>query len=113
MLDTRQQFSPGNEPENTDMLFADFIDKWIHDRSSSIPPALYAGYAYSLSANIQPYFLTRQIKLTELTPNELERFYCYEQEENNAGIKQLHAIFTSALEYAIVIPEQPPTSTRI
>lgn len=104
LLDTRQHFNPGNEPENADMLFADFIDKWVQDRASSIPPALYTGYAYSLSANIQPYFLTNRIKLTELTPNELERFYCYEQEENGAGVKQLklyHAIFTSALEYAI------------
>lgn len=104
LLDARQHFNPGNEPENADMLFADFIVKWINDRSSSIPPALYAGYAYSLSASIQPYFLTNRIKLTELTPNGLERFYCYEQEENGAGIKQLklyHAIFTSALEYAL------------
>lgn len=104
LLDARQHFNPGNEPENADMLFAVFVDKWMHDRASSIPPALYAGYAYSLSANIQPYFLTNRIKLTELTSNELERFYCYEQEENGAGIKQLklyHAIFTSVLEYAI------------
>lgn len=104
LLDARQHFNPGNEPENSDMLFADFIDKWMQDRASLIPPALYAGYAYSLSANIQPYFLTNRIKLTDLSPKDLERFYCYEQEENGAGIKQLklyHAIFTSALEYAI------------
>lgn len=100
LLDTRQHFNPGNEPENADMLFADFIDKWIHDRASAIPPALYAGYAYSLSANIQPYFLTNRIKLTELTPNELERFYCYEQEENGAGIKQLK-LYHSEYTYSI------------
>ena len=29
LLDTRQHFNPGNELENADMLFADFIDKWI------------------------------------------------------------------------------------
>lgn len=29
LLDVRQHFNPGNEPENADMLFADFIDKWI------------------------------------------------------------------------------------
>ena len=75
LLDTCQHFNLGSELENADMLFADFIDKWIHDRASAIPPALYAGYAYSLSANIQPYFLTNRIKLTELTPNEFERFY--------------------------------------
>ena len=65
---------------------------------------MHAVYAYSLSANIQPYFLTNRIKLTELKPNDLERFYCYEQEENGAGIKQLklyHAIITSALDYAV------------
>jgi len=118
LLDTRQSFNPGNEPENADILFADFIDKWMQDRASSIPPALYAGYAYSLSANIQPYFLTNRIKLTELTPNELERFYCYEQEENGAGVKQLklyHAIFTSALEYAIELKwlkENPATKVN-
>lgn len=118
LLDARQHFNPGNEPENADMLFADFIDKWMHDRASSIPPALYAGYAYSLSANIQPYFLTNGLKLTELTPNELERFYCYEQEENGAGIQQLklyHAIFTSALEYAIELKwlkENPATKVN-
>ena len=118
LLDTRQHFNPGNEPENADMLFADFIDKWMQDRASSIPPALYAGYAYSLSANIQPYFLTNRVKLTEVTPNELERFYCYEQEENGAGIKQLklyHAIFTSALDYAIELKwlkENPATKVN-
>lgn len=118
LLDARQHFNPGNEPENADMLFADFINKWMHDRASSIPPALYAGYAYSLSANIQPYFLTNRIKLTELTSNELERFYCYEQEENGAGIKQLklyHAIFTSALDYAIELKwlkENPATKVN-
>ena len=115
LRDIRQHFNPGNEIENADMLFADFIDKWMQDRASSIPPVLYAGYAYSLSANIQPYFLTSRIKLTEVTPNELERFYCYEQEENGAGIKQLKlydAIFISALEYAIELKwlkENPAT----
>lgn len=104
LLDARQRFNPGNEPENADVLFADFIDKWMHDKSSSIPPALYAVYAYSLSANIQPYFLTNRIKLTELTSKDLERFYYYEQEESGTGVKQLkryHAIFTSALDYAV------------
>lgn len=118
LLDTRRQFNPANEPENADMLFADFIDKWMHDKSSFIPPALYAGYAYSLSASIQLYFLTNRIKLTVLAPNDLERFYCYEQEENGAGIKQLklyHAIFTSALEYAIELKwlkENPATMVK-
>ena len=118
LLDARQYFNPDNESENADMLFADFINKWMQDRASSIPPALYAGYAYFLSANIQPYFLTNRIKLIELTQNDLERFYCYEQEENGAGIKQLklyHAIFTSALEYAIELKwlkENPATTVN-
>ena len=53
-----------------------------------------------------------------MTSNELERFYCHEQEENGAGIKQLklyHAIFASTLEYAIELKwlkENPATKVN-
>lgn len=46
----RQNFNPDNEPDNADMLFAEFIEKWMHDKELVIPHALYAQYAYSLSA---------------------------------------------------------------
>ena len=49
----RQNFNPDNEPDNADMLFAEFIEKWMHDKKIVIPPALYTQYAYSLSAVIQ------------------------------------------------------------
>ena len=37
----RQNFNPDNEPDNADMLFAEFIEKWMHDKKLVIPPALY------------------------------------------------------------------------
>lgn len=100
----RQNFNPDNEPENADMLFAEFIEKWMYDKKIVIPPALYTQYAYSLSAVIQPYFLTNRISLSNLNALDLEKFYCCAQNDNHAGAQQLmqyHALFTSALDYAM------------
>ena len=46
LLKTRKEFAPENQMENADMLFSDFLVKWLKDRASTLDSNTYAEYAY-------------------------------------------------------------------
>ena len=48
MLKTRKEFNPDNLMENADMLFTDFLSKWLKDKAVALGTSTYAEYAYDI-----------------------------------------------------------------
>ena len=58
LLKTRKEFNPDNLMENADMLFTDFLSKWLKDKAVTLGTSTYAEYAYDVKNYIAPYFLS-------------------------------------------------------
>ena len=74
-LKTRSEFNPDDIMEDTDILFPDFMVKWLRDEANKLAPRLYANYAYALKSSIVPYFEKHPVGLLKLTVRELENIY--------------------------------------
>ena len=104
LLKTREEFDPGNLPENAGMLVDEFLLKWLKDKSAAMSAKDYAGYAYAVKGNIIPYFKQNPITLPQLTPKEMERFFQHERTNDDATPDELifyHEILTACLGYAV------------
>lgn len=104
LLKTREEFDPGDLPENAGMLVDEFLLKWLKDKSTAMSAKDYAGYAYAVKGNIIPYFKQNPITLPQLTPKEMERFFQHERTNDDASTDELifyHEILTACLGYAV------------
>lgn len=104
LLKTREEFNPGDLPENAGMLVDEFLLKWLKDKSTAMSAKDYDGYAYAVKGNIIPYFKQNPITLPQLTPKEMERFFQYERTNDDASPDELifyHEILTACLGYAV------------
>lgn len=61
-------------------------------------------YAYDMGRVIIPYFERKRLSLKALTPHDLETFFRYERQQEEATVQQLldwHKELTDALQYAV------------
>ena len=56
LLKTRKEFNPDNLLENSDMLFTEFLSKWLKDNAAAMTPNYFATVSYDTMATIIPYF---------------------------------------------------------
>jgi len=106
LLKTRKEFNPDNLLENSDMLFTEFLSKWLKDNAAAMTPNYFATVSYDTMATIIPYFEKYPIRLLELSAKEIENFYRYERKNNEANpqdLLQYHDAVKSALGYAVEI----------
>ena len=82
LLKTRKEFNPDNLMENADMLFTDFLSKWLKDKAVALGTSTYAEYAYDIKNYIMPYFQDHPIALLKMTARDLESFYRHERQQN-------------------------------
>ena len=82
LLKTRKEFNPDNLMENADMLFTDFLSKWLKDKAVTLGTSTYAEYAYDVKNYIVPYFQEHPIALLKMTARDLENFYRHERQQN-------------------------------
>lgn len=104
LLKTRKEFNPNNLMENTEILFSDFLGKWLKDNTAFMRPGYYAEVSYDTKSCIIPYFEKYPVCLAKLTARELENFYRYERQQNDAtaqDLLQYHEEIKSALSYAV------------
>ena len=104
LLKTRKEFAPENQMENADMLFSDFLVKWLKDRASTLDSNTYAEYAYEIKKTIIPYFQKHPVCLLKLTTKELEAFFHSENQQNGAATNDLllyHEIIVAVFQYAV------------
>ena len=83
LLKTRKEFNPDNLMENADMLFTDFLSKWLKDKAVALGTSTYAEYAYDIKNYIMPYFQDHPIALLKMTARDLESFYRHERQQRS------------------------------
>lgn len=109
LMEERHNFVP-DEPKG-DLLFADFMEKWLSIVKSSIAVPTYASYCQMVKNVIAPYFRERKILLEELTAKDIQDFYLHELERVSASsVIHYHANIHKALKYAVkldIIPTNP------
>lgn len=104
LLKTRKEFNPDNLMENADMLFTDFLSKWLKDKAVALGTSTYAEYAYDIKDYIMPYFQDHPIALLKMTARDLESFYRHERQQNEATANELlmyHEIIVATFQYAV------------
>ena len=92
----------GRTPEEQ-MLFVDYMEKWLDSVRPSIATATYQSYSIMMKARVIPYFTASAVRLGALTPQDIEDFY---QTILNDGcttntVIHYHAILRKALQSAV------------
>lgn len=112
MMDVRRNFVPPNVQrieereamQKGDILFTDFLLKWLRVAKSTVKLTTYASYEMMATRIIIPYFETLNIKLKELTTEDIQEFYSAQLERVSANtVIHYHAIIHRALKYAVKI----------
>ena len=103
LLKAREEFNLENLVENANVPLCDFFQKWLKDRAISMGARVYANYAYDVKAYIAPYFRENPVSVLKVTSKELEAFYRFERQEDDAtpeDLLQYHEVVTACLGYA-------------
>ena len=112
MMDVRRNFVPPNVQrieereamQKGDILFTDFLLKWLRVAKSTVKLTTYASYEMMATRIIIPYFETLNIKLKELTTEDIQEFYSAQLEWVSANtVIHYHAVIHRALKYAVKI----------
>ena len=112
MMDVRRNFVLPNVQrieereamQKGDILFTDFLLKWLRVAKSTVKLTTYASYEMMATRIIIPYFETLNIKLKELTTEDIQEFYNAQLERVSANtVIHYHAVIHRALKYAVKI----------
>ena len=112
MMDVRRNFVPPNVQrieereamQKGDILFTAFLLKWLRVAKSTVKLTTYASYEMMATRIIIPYFETLNIKLKELTTEDIQEFYSAQLERVSANtVIHYHAVIHRALKYAVKI----------
>lgn len=115
LQERRRTFVPPTSPSevrlDNDILFADFMLKWLEIAKSSIQITTYASYQGMIQGVIEPYFRKEGIRLADLKAVDLQEFYTKQLERVTANsVIHYHANIHKALKYAVkidLIPTNP------
>lgn len=105
LMDARRNFNP-EEPKvmNGDILFADYMEKWLDIIKSSVAVPTFASYSTTVKKIVAPYFREKEVTLTNLTAKDIQEFYLRELERVSASsVIHYHANIHKALKYAVKI----------
>ena len=105
LMDARRNFNP-EEPKvmNGDILFADYMEKWLDIIKSSVAVPTYASYSTTVKKIVAPYFREKEVTLKNLTAKDIQEFYLSELELVSASsVIHYHANIHKALKYAVKI----------
>ena len=106
LLERRRNFMVPTAPAeirlDDDILFSDFMLKWLEVTKSTIQITTYASYQGMVERVIVPYFRKRGIKLVDLKATDLQDFYTKQLERVKANsVIHYHANIHKALKYAV------------
>ena len=105
LMDARRNFVPETpKVMSGDIMFADFLEKWLEVIKSSVAVPTFASYSTSVKKIIAPYFREKEITLKNLTAKDIQEFYLKELERVSASsVIHYHANIHKALKYAVKI----------
>ena len=87
-----------------DLSVPEYLTRWLRESVMNLSPDTYGRYAYDMGRVIIPYFERKRLSLKALTPRDLEMFFRYERQQEEASVQQLldwHKELTDALQYAV------------
>ena len=89
--------------DNEDILFIDYMKKWLKMISSSVEPTTLNGYKGVVNGRMTTYFQNKKITLQNIKPKHIQEFYQYLLDEGLSGntVKHYHANIRKALQYAM------------
>lgn len=105
LADARVEFAiPGTKPENGETLFSDYLLDWLEIAKPTVALTTHASYCQMTKGVIVPYFSERNITLTGLKPQDIQKFYTEQLKRVKASsVIHYHAIIHRALKYAVKI----------
>ena len=91
-----------NAPDTCDLLFSDFMERWLEAIRPEVKLTTFGGYQNNVQKIIAPWFRERGTLLCELTAKDVNEFY----EERLKKVKAMtvtkcHANISKALKYAV------------
>ena len=101
---TQKEFNPETMQQVSDLPVSEYLNRWLRESVMNLPPETYGRYAYDLGRVVVPYFEKKRLSLKALSPRDLEMFFRYERQQEEASVQQLldwHKELTDALQYAV------------
>lgn len=100
------------EDKKVQILFADFMIKWLDMIKHQVEESTYTGYKRQIVGRINKYFTENPIMLEDLKPVHILDFYnwLYSQGLKGNTVVKYHANIRKALDYAVktdLIPSNP------
>ena len=101
-----------NNIDNEDILFIDYMKKWLNMIKASVEETTYIGYEGVINGRMTNYFGNSDITLQGIKPKHIQDFYQYLLNDGLSGntVKHYHANIRKALQYAMktdIIPSNP------
>ena len=101
---TQKEFNPETMQQVSDLPVSEYLNRWLRESVMNLPPETYGRYAYDLGRVVVPYFEKKRLSLKALSPRDLETFFRYERQQEEATVQQLldwHRELSDALQYAV------------
>ena len=101
---TQKEFNPETMQQVSDLPVSEYLNRWLRESVMNLPPETYGRYAYDLGRVVVPYFEKKRLSLKALSPRDLETFFRYERQQEEASVQQLldwHKELIDALQYAV------------
>jgi integrase len=100
LLAQRDALRDGVFVKDESIRFGDFLDTFLRDSTASLRPATVEYYNWCIPKHIKPSL--GNIKLSDLKPLHLQRFYTQKLEEglSNSAVRHFHNIIHKALQAA-------------
>ena len=91
-----------NSIDGIDILFADYIEKWLPKIENEVRPNTFRTYNMIMHNHVIPYFRKKGIKLQKLCPINLEDYYKVKVKEglSKTTVKHHHQVISKALSDA-------------
>ena len=101
---TQKEFNPETMQQVCDLPVSEYFTRWLRESVMSLSPETYGRYTYDMGKVIMPYFEKKQLSLKALAPRDLETFFRYERQQEEATVQQLldwHKELSDAFQYAV------------
>jgi len=124
---TQKEFNPETMQQVGDLSVPEYLTRWLRESVMNLSPDTYGRYAYDIGRVIIPYFERKRLSLKALTPRDLETFFRYERQQEEATVQQLlghsdisttsniytHLDFSSKVSSANAIVNIFPENTKV
>ena len=100
----RAEFNPDEVSSDAEMRFDYFLEKWLQNQVSLMPPSEYAEFSYCINTSILPYFRQDPKPLRKICPADIEAYFDHMRKVQDcptALLVQLHKTLVLCFSYGI------------